>query len=150
MNVRTFNGWQRLWLVGTVCLGLGLMGWIPLQWANKIRLYHFNFRWELEKDFRNPQCEFYQTAPIDTLRWEGLPSWEAPCWHIYVSRRNDKTEPYTLEVYDRHSSAQWWENELPQILLGIGFGTVGTILLSAFAYLCGWVVGWIYRGFRRA
>ena len=57
------NGWQRLWLVGTVCLGLWLAGWWPLQLAGKTHDYYFLYRWELEKDFQNPQCRAYQTAP---------------------------------------------------------------------------------------
>jgi hypothetical protein len=54
--------------------------------------------------------------------------------------------PYTLEAYDRTRNAEWWTFYF-QVL---AFGAVATILLSAFAYLCGWVVGWIYRGFRKA
>ena len=61
-NMR-LNGWQRLWLVGTVCLGLWLVGWWPLQLAGKTHDYYFGYRWELEKDFQNPQCRAYQTAP---------------------------------------------------------------------------------------
>jgi hypothetical protein len=53
------NGWQRLWLVGTVCLGLWLVGWWPLQLAGKTHDYYFSYRWELEKDFQNPQCRAY-------------------------------------------------------------------------------------------
>ena len=137
------HGWQRLWLVGTVCLGLWLMGWWPLQWAGKSRDFHFNYRWELEKDFRNPQCRACQTAPLGTL---SKPSFGEPCYHISFSRQFDETVPYTLEAYDRDRSAQWRKTYLE----ALAFGTIGTILFSAFAYLCGWVVGWIYRGFRRA
>ena len=66
------NGWQRLWLVGTVCLGLWLVGWWPLQLAGKTHDYYFGYRWELEKDFQNPQCRAYQTAPLGTLTQASL------------------------------------------------------------------------------
>ena len=32
----------------------------------------------------------------------------------------------------------------------VAIGTVATGLLSAFVYLCGLIVGWIYQEFRRA
>jgi hypothetical protein len=138
-----FNGWQRLWLVGTVCLGLWLIGWWPLQWAGKTYDYQFSYRWELEKDFRNPQCRAYQIAPLSTL---SKPSPGEPCYEISFNRQYDETVPYTLEAYDRRVSG-WWRRSY---LEALAVGTIGTILLSAFAYLCGRVVGWIYRGFRKA
>ena len=136
------NGWQRLWLVGTVCLGLWLVGWWPLQLAGKTHDYYFSYRWELEKDFQNPQCRAYQ--PLDTL---SKPPFGAPCFHLSVSRRFDSAPvPYTLETYDRHASAQWRESYLQALALG----AVATGLLSAFVYLRGLIVGWIFQGFRRA
>ena len=93
------NGWQRLWLVGTVCLGLWLVGWWPLQLAGKTHDYYFGYRWELEKDFQNPQCRAYQTAPIGSLT---QPPLGEPCSYIAFRRRfDDATVPYTLESYDR-------------------------------------------------
>src|SRR5262245_46023910 len=140
-----FNGWQRLWLVGTVCLGLWLVVWWPLQQAGKIYVgvASWDYRWELEKDFQNSQCKPYQTAPLSTL---SKPAFREACYEIYFSRQHDETVPYTLEAYDRRVSA-WWRRSY---LEALAVGTIGTILLSAFAHLCGRVVGWISRGFRRA
>ena len=138
------NGWQRLWLVGTVCLGLWLVGWWPLQLAGKTHDYYFSYRWELEKDFQNPQCRAYQTAPIGSLT---QPPLGEPCSYIAFRRRfDDATVPYTLEAYERHGSAQWRESYLQALALG----AVATGLLSAFVYFCGLIVGWISQGFRRA
>jgi hypothetical protein len=136
------NGWQRLWLVGTMCLGLWLVGSWPLQLAGPTTLL---YRWELEKDFQNPQCRAYQTAPIGSLT---QPPLGEPCSSIAFRRRFDDatTVPYRLEAYDRHGSAQWRESYLQALALG----AVATGLLSAFVYLCGLVVGWIYQEFRRA
>ena len=136
-------GWQRLWLVGTVCLGLWLVGWWPLQVAGKTHDYYFGYRWELEKDFQNPECRPYQTAPLGTL---SKPPFGAPCSQISLNRQHDETVPYTLEAYDRHGSAQWRESYLQALALG----AVATGLLSALVYLCGLIVGWISQGFRRA
>ena len=138
------NGWQRLWLVGTVCLGLWLVGWWPLQLAGKTHEFYFSFRWELEKDFQNPRCRAYQTAPLGTL---SKPPFGEPCYHISFTRQfDDATVPYTLENFDRHASVQWREIYLQALALG----AVATGLLSAFVYLCGLIVGWIFQGFRRA
>jgi hypothetical protein len=140
------NGWQRLWLVGTVCLGLWLMGSWPLYMLQDSGSEQ-SYRWAIEKDFKNPQCKPYQTAPISSLT---EPPFSGPnggsCWHIYTSRLYDAEVPYTLEAYTRNRDARWWTFYFQ----GLAIGTGATILLSAFAYLCGWVVGWVYRGFRRA
>jgi hypothetical protein len=138
-----FNGWQRLWLVGTVCLGLWLIGWWPLQFMGEPDR---SYQRAIEKDFGNSLCRPYQTAPISSLT---EPPWHpdgGSCWHIYPARLYDHTVPYTLEAYDRVKNAAWREAYLQVV----AFGAIGTMLLSAFAYLCGWVVGWIYRGFRKA
>jgi hypothetical protein len=150
---KRLNGWQRLWLVGTACLGLWLTGWLPLQAAHRLMdwwplleappISSFDYRLGIEKDFRNPQCRAYQVSPISTLRRP--PSEEGgSCWHIYTSRKSGAAGevPYTLEVYDRDRDAWWWTVYFETLNAGI----CATILLSA----CGWIVGWIYRGFRRA
>jgi hypothetical protein len=148
MNVRTFNGWQRLWLVGTVCLGLWFMGWLPLENANEAGNYLWSEMAKLEIDFRNPQCERYRTAPLDTLHQRPA---DEGCTHLYSARTRDETNiPFSLETalkdLDRQASASWWSKY--EASFGLGF--LGTAVLSAFAYFCGWIVGWIYRGFRRA
>ena len=70
------------------------------------------------------------------------------CWHIYTGRRSQENEevPYTLETFDRYRSA--WSLKI--YLATAAIGAVATGLLSAFVYLCGLIVGWIYQGFRRA
>jgi hypothetical protein len=111
--------------------------------AGKTHDYYFSYRWELEKDFQNPQCRAYQTAPLGTLN---KPRFGEPCYHISFTRRfDDATVPYTLEAYDRHGSTQWRESYLQALALG-----AVVTLLSALVYLCGLIVGWIFQGFRRA
>src|SRR5262249_30835151 len=121
-----FNGWQRLWLVGTVCLGLWLICWWPLQFMGETDR---SYQPAIENDFGNPLCRPYQTAPISSLT---EPPWHpdgGSCWHIYESRRYDEAVPYTLAAYDR--SAEWRE----VYLIALFYGAFGTILFSAFAYL---------------
>ena len=62
------NGWQRLWLVGTVCLGLWLVGWWPLQLIGTERdSSSWYDRQAIERDFSNPLCRAYQVGPISAL-----------------------------------------------------------------------------------
>jgi hypothetical protein len=137
------NGWQRLWFVGSICLGLWLIGWWPVKRAAE--LYDWDYRWSIEKDFANPACQDYQVRPTSALR---EPASDQACWHIYLSRKYDdtRTVPYTLAVYERESYARWRNNYLG----GLGIGIVGTVTLSALVYFAGWVIAWILRGFRRA
>ena len=143
------NGWQRLWLVGTVCLGLWLVGWWPLQSIGAERgSSSWYDRQAIERDFSNPLCRPYQVGPISALSEPPADNYGGTCWHIYKSRRSQENAevPYTLETYDRQRSA-WW---LKPYFAAVAFGAVATGLLSAFVYLCGLVVGWIYQEFRRA
>jgi hypothetical protein len=135
------NGWQRLWLVGTVCLALWLVGWAPLEHAEANKRDFA--RAEIEKDFRNPECRPYQVGAFSTLN---EPRVGGSCWEIYTRRKYSAEVPYTLEAYDRDNNALWWKNYREMAAIGIG----ATIVFSGLVYLCGLIVGWIYRGFRRA
>jgi hypothetical protein len=93
-QMRRLNGWQRLWLVGTVCLGLLFMGWLPRDIANETGNYFWSEMSKLETEFRNPQCELYRTAPLDTLHQRPA---EEGCTHLYSARINDETNvPFSL------------------------------------------------------
>jgi hypothetical protein len=99
------NGWQRLWFVGSICLGLWLIGWWPLT-TSAPSSADWDYRWSIERDFANPACQDYQVRPISELR---DPDVGQPCYHIYFSRRFDesRTVTYTLAVYERNSRARW-------------------------------------------
>ena len=142
------NGWQRLWLVGTLCLGLWLAGWWPLQSTRAERdSSSWYGRQAIERDFSNPLCRAYQIGPISALSEPPADNYGGTCWHIYKSRQSQENAevPYTLETYDRQRSA-WW---LKPYFAALALGAVATGLLSAFVYLCGLVVGWIYQELRR-
>jgi hypothetical protein len=98
------NGWQRLWFVGSICLGLWLIGWWPLPGE---KAHDWDYRRSIERDFANPACQDYQVRPISELREPDFV--DQACWHIYNSRRFDdtRTVPYTLAVYDRKHEAYW-------------------------------------------
>jgi hypothetical protein len=143
------NGWQRLWLVGTVCLGLWLIGWWPLQLIGAERdSSSWYDRQAIERDFSNPLCRAYQVGPISALSEPPADNYGGTCWHIYKSRQSQKNAevPYTLETYDRQRSP-WW---LKPYFAALALGALATGILSALVYLCGLVVGWIFQGFRRA
>jgi hypothetical protein len=138
------NGWQRLWLVGSICLGLWFIGWWPLTQAGEQHFQSWDYRRAIEKDFADSGCRDYQLRPIDALR---EPSFDQGCWHIYTSRKYDdtRTVPYTLAAYDRNRDAHWRN----VYLTSLSIGTVGAVIVSALVYFVGWVIAWIIRGFRR-
>src|SRR5262245_14762140 len=145
--LRKLNGWQRLWLVGTVVLGLWFVGVWPLLELAPSHQSNFEYRMGLKRDLENPQCRIYQTARFETLH---EPKYGEPCNHIYISRsvdeRRDKPVqlPYTLEAYDKEADRHW--REAFAVVLGIGFAA--TLLISAGVYFLGWVIAWIVAGFR--
>jgi hypothetical protein len=138
------NGWQRLWLVGSICLGLWFIGWWPLTVAGEQHYQSWDYRIAIEKEFTNPGCRDYQERPINALHEPGLGQ---DCYYIYFSRRygDTRTVPYTLAAYDRNRDAQWRN----AYLIGLFFGSAGTVIVSALVYFVGWVMAWIIRGFRR-
>ena len=135
------NGWQRLWLVGTVCLGLWFIGWWPLTMVGDGRNANLSYRLELMVDFNDPNCKEYTVRPLPTLR---EPRITEPCYRIFQSRQYDDTVPYTIEAYDRRDDEHWRDFYLS----AVGWGAGGTLVISALVYLIGWIVGWIIRGFR--
>jgi hypothetical protein len=139
--IRQSNGWQRLWLVSTVCLGLFLIVYVPSSDAD--RIFYSSDYWDTVAAFGKPKCRDHQTAPLSTL--DNLPADD--CTGIYVARRyrEPTPTPYTLEIYDQHQSERWWEYYRAQAT----FGIIATVFVSTFVYLCGRIIGWIYRGFRK-
>jgi hypothetical protein len=140
-------GWQWLWLVATVALGLWFVGIWPLLKAGDTYSSSFDYHKSIIKDFENPQCRNYQTRPLGELR---EPPWGSggSCWHIYTSRKYDASvpPPCTLRDYENYRNS-WW---LQTYFMVLGIGTAMTVLISAVVYFLGWVVGWILRGFRQA
>jgi hypothetical protein len=141
--IRQSNGWQRLWLVSTVCLGLYSIAYLPLSEADRI-VYTSDY-WDTVAAFEKPECRDTQTAPLSTLH--NLPIGD--CTGIYVARRDrepmSEPTPYTLEIYHQRQSEKWWRYYRAHATYGI----IATLFVSAFVYLCGWIIGWIYRGFRK-
>ena len=145
-RLSNLNGWQRLWLVGTICLGLYLIGWLPLTTHTTAQIAERDYQRRLEKDLANPACKEYQTRPFLSLVQPEFDEDGGACWHLFTSRKYDdtKTIPFTMETYERRQQEHWRNIYLAELAVG----TVGTVAISGLIYLAGWVVGWIIRGFR--
>jgi hypothetical protein len=136
------NGWRRLWLVATA----GTAIWFVVVWPwTALKDRQFNryslYGHAIEKEFESGQCRAYQTQPLVTLQ---EPAYGKPCYHIYTSRTYDSTIPYTLEAHNNRNSARDWETHLETL----GIGAAGTAIVSGLVYFFGWLIGWIFAGFR--
>jgi len=103
---------------------------------------NYDYDRAIEKDFAGGQCLTYQKAPLERL--QDPPNTRSDCWHIYTSRKYDDTVPYTLEAYNSNRAA-WHRNVY---FWALGIGAAGTAIASGLVYFFGWLIGWIFAGFR--
>jgi len=73
------------------------------------------------------------------------PAYGRDCLYIYLSRKFDNTVPYTLEAYKTYSSAR----DREQYLAALSVAAAGTAIVSGLVYFFGWLIGWIFAGFRQ-
>ncbi|MBR1143681.1 hypothetical protein [Bradyrhizobium sp. AUGA SZCCT0431] len=135
------NGWRRLWLVATAALAIWFVVLWPVQALKDQETGRNSYDRAIEQDFASGQCRTYQTGPLERLP---EPGFNDGCWHIYTSRKYDAAVPYTLEAYRNNNSAKAREH----YLTALGMGVAGTAIVSGLVYFFGWLIGWIFAGFR--
>ena len=119
------NGWRRLWLAASAGLAIWFVVVWPLQYLKDMQFGRYGYDRAIEEDFENGQCLTYQTAPLETLR---EPRYGEDCWHIYMSRKNDNTPPYTLEAYKTYS----YERDREQYFAALAVGASGAIVTGLY------------------
>jgi hypothetical protein len=129
------SGWQRLWLVGTLCLTAWLVVWMPLQdvaaalrWTLKE-----SDRYTLEQDLKNPQCSRYRPPTPPDWNMSNNECSELRYWRRYTPTQH---APFTLEVFDRVRD----DRRREVWLTSLGIGAAITTFVSALVYFCGWVI----------
>lgn len=109
----------------------------------------YQFKWAVEREFKNPECQPYLVKRIEELSEPPFDSdGRSSCWHIYTHRKlygRDRSPPFTLEQYERTFFWEIWE----PLLIWSGFGFVLAAILSAVAYGMGKIVAWVVGGFRQ-
>ena len=147
--IRTANGWKRLWFVLSA-FGLFYTTVVnPFVLSGQNNLSRYQYRWAVEKELKNPECQLYSAKPLAELAEPEYQDGEGNkgCYHIYSYRKyNNPTKvPYTSDDLDRDFRQELWG----EILALAGLGFLGAIVLSVVVYFLGVVVAWVAMGFRK-
>lgn len=141
------NGWQRLWLVGTVVTWLVVAVFMPMKWqADRLNRYdQSGLQEKLESDVYSGKCSCYMTEPFSSLP---QPEYQGACYYLYTARAVNVRKagdiiPFNLELLDtvtRDSRVNaYWSN--------MGVLSIITLIGSALVYLAGLTIRWIAAGF---
>ena len=141
--IQNSNGWQRLWLLGSVAGFIYFSIFMPFRETNLSTSYWNDKFSRLTEESRKPECAAYMNLPINQLV---EPSYMEGCYSIYLHREVSKDkQPITLKsVNDEFNS------DYRKILFEwFGIGTVFMTLLSALVYGLGSLTAWVIKGFKK-
>lgn len=143
------NGWKRLWFVLTALGVLYCFLINPFVLSSKSSLSRYQYKWAVEKELKNPECQPFSKKPLSELTEPNYNNSEGRegCYHLYNYRHfhNQTTIPYTQESLDSDFTKEIWGELLT--LSGVGGLIAG--MLSATIYFLGWLVAWIVAGFSK-
>ena len=141
--IQNSNGWQRLWLVGSVAGFIYFSLFMPIRETNLSTSYWNDRFSRLTEESRKPECAAYMNLPINQLV---APPYMEGCYSIYLHREVSKDkQAITLKSVNDEFNADYRKI----LLQWIGIGTVLTALLSALAYGLGSLTAWVIKGFKK-
>lgn len=147
--LRTANGWKRLWFVLSAFGLLYVTVVNPFVLSSQNNLSRYEYRWAVEKELKNPECQQYSAKPLAELTEPEYQDSNGTkgCYHIYNYRKynNPTKAPYTSDDLDRDFRQEVWGD----ILALSGLGLVGAAVISVIVYFLGAVVAWVLMGFRK-
>ncbi len=148
VKLSSLNGWQRLWLVGSLISFLYFVGFRPLEESEKQRAVLNELYSDARGDFASPNCSQYQTAPFLILAEpKGQEFKPGSCSHIWRKRKDASNvdAPYTEADFLRS-----FENSLSHHYRAyLTMGLISAVAFSFFSYFVGWVFSWILKGFKK-
>jgi hypothetical protein len=147
-KLRTLNGWQRLWLVGTLIVFVYQAGIEPLKASFNTRQTLNELYTDARVDFATPQCEPYQTANFLSLAEpKGGEFKPGSCSHIWRTRAQSENpnRPYLRTDFEKMINDS--ENKTFRWNMLLGF--IQALVFSAVMYFAGSVIAWILRGFKQ-
>lgn len=118
------NGWQRMWVVVSLVLAI-LISWftyLMLPTESRVTYNHESSINQLTGYLKNAEGSKYQTDYVASLRED-------------IRKENEDFKKELSEIPKERTS---YITDSIKIWLG----------LSASLYAIGWLIGWIYRGFR--
>jgi hypothetical protein len=147
-RLNALNGWQRIWLVGSLIYLVYTGGLKPLEENQRQREVLNNLYSDARGDFAADNCNVYQTAPFAALKEpKGGEFKPGSCSHIWRKRAefSNPNTAYTQADFEKTLDESLSKHYRTYLLIGI----VGSVVVSIFFYFAGWVVAWVIRGFRR-
>lgn len=138
--MKRLNGWQRLWIVGTVALGMYTIafGVVTLDTKGSLLDKHERRINEYRSQIEAIKSRKDSTQPISTIDrilYGDDPSTKINELNTYIINLNNQ-----LETDLKAATPALVKSSL--VLLGLWLGA------SALTYLSGLTLNWIYRGFR--
>lgn len=139
-RVKKLNGWQRLWVVGTVALGICTIGFGVANLDTKSRLLDEHERRVDEyrsqiSELKSRKHSNKPTSKMDKLMFGDDPD----------TRRNELTSDIITSNNQLETNLKTVNSNLFKKSLILFFFWLG---VSIAAYLSGVVINWVYRGFR--
>jgi len=146
--LKNSNGWQRLWLVLSLCGAFYFAIVNPFVLTKDSTRSRYEYKFATEREMSRAECAPYMTRPFGELAEPPFVDMQGTsgCYHVYNSRRfdNQTTVPYTKEVLNNDFSSKQWGDLFA--VSGVGLLLFG--ILSACVYIAGLVAGWVFKGFR--
>lgn len=141
------NGWKRIWFICSIICFIYFIVIFPLTETNKGSLFRYERKWAAEEEMKNAVCATYMSEDFNKLVQPKYSTDGSTCYHIFSHRMySDGHKPITEKQYQNDFSNSeriiWFEH--------IGFGFLFATFLSAFVYLCGFVISWVIKGFKKS
>lgn len=140
MNLKTSNGWIRLWIVISVSGLLYGSIWWPLSTVGQMKFGDF---YEIQKDYENPQCSAYFNAPMGQLI---EPKYNTPCYYAYNNRKyyGNSNESFSPDSFLKEKGKLHRSDLYEHMLVG----GIGSLIFSIILYILGRIINWVIKGFK--
>lgn len=143
--LKTSNGWQRIWFIGSVAGLFYYCVLFPLQEAGKGNSYKYDTKWKIEAEMKKSECAPYMSQPFNQLTEPAYPNTDEGCYYIYSHRKySDDNKSITKESYEADFESKYRE----ALYTYFGIGLVIATVLSLLIYGCGVLVAWVLKGFK--
>ena len=142
--IQNSNGWQRLWLVGSIT-GFIYLGWVvPIQASSSYSQFKFTEMRRVEAEIKKAECAPYINEAFNLLPTD--PASRSNCSNIYLERKNSKNnQPFAIDVYEAEMNSRIRFSLHDDIKFGLIYAT----FLSGIVYVLGALAAWVIKGFRK-
>lgn len=142
--IQKSNGWQRLWMIGTIA-GYMYLGWVvPMQASSSYSQFKFSEMRRIEEEIKKAECAPYISETFNLLPND--PISRSNCSNIYSERKNLKNnQPFSIAAYEVEMNSRIRFSLHDDIKFGMLYAT----FISAMVYVLGALISWVIKGFRK-